>query len=126
MPVRCLREHSLTLDKETVDGSIHCKPGGGELLVQEVYSILIPGASDTSRRHSQTSPTPSTSSLYRCTASEASESHPRSPARRGRLEASGAGACSTRLQTGSRPPTPRPHPALLDGRSVCSTMQPHS
>ncbi|XP_041917987.1 spermatogenesis-associated protein 4 isoform X1 [Alosa sapidissima] len=33
------RQH-IPLPKEVIDGTIHCKPGAAELLVQEIYSIL--------------------------------------------------------------------------------------
>ncbi|XP_054453111.1 LOW QUALITY PROTEIN: spermatogenesis-associated protein 4 [Anoplopoma fimbria] len=37
---RSLQKQNLHLMKEIIDGSIHCKPGAAELLVQEVYTIL--------------------------------------------------------------------------------------
>lgn len=35
-----LQKQNLHLMKEAIDGTIHCKPGATELLVQEVYTIL--------------------------------------------------------------------------------------
>uniref|UniRef100_A0A3Q3J604 Spermatogenesis-associated protein 4 n=1 Tax=Monopterus albus TaxID=43700 RepID=A0A3Q3J604_MONAL len=37
---RALQKQNLHLRKEVVDGTIHCKPGAAELLVNEVYAIL--------------------------------------------------------------------------------------
>ncbi|XP_047196636.1 LOW QUALITY PROTEIN: spermatogenesis-associated protein 4 [Hippoglossus stenolepis] len=37
---RSLQKQRLHLTKEVVDGTIHCKPGAAELLVQEVYALL--------------------------------------------------------------------------------------
>ncbi|XP_018534906.1 spermatogenesis-associated protein 4 isoform X1 [Lates calcarifer] len=37
---QALQKQNLHLLKEVVDGTIHCKPGAAELLVQEVYTIL--------------------------------------------------------------------------------------
>ncbi|XP_037635397.1 spermatogenesis-associated protein 4 [Sebastes umbrosus] len=37
---RSLQKQHLHLMKEVIDGSIHCKPGAAELLVQEVYTML--------------------------------------------------------------------------------------
>ncbi|KAM9376183.1 spermatogenesis-associated protein 4 [Pholidichthys leucotaenia] len=37
---RSLQKHDLYLMKEAIDGTIHCKPGAAELLVQEVYGVL--------------------------------------------------------------------------------------
>ncbi|XP_029368294.1 spermatogenesis-associated protein 4 [Echeneis naucrates] len=37
---RALQKHNLHLRKEVVDGTIHCKPGAAELLVQEVFTAL--------------------------------------------------------------------------------------
>uniref|UniRef100_UPI003AADD846 spermatogenesis-associated protein 4 n=1 Tax=Centroberyx gerrardi TaxID=166262 RepID=UPI003AADD846 len=37
---RFLQKQKLHLMKEAIDGTIHCKPGAAELLVQEVYTIL--------------------------------------------------------------------------------------
>ncbi|XP_074530599.1 spermatogenesis-associated protein 4 isoform X2 [Halichoeres trimaculatus] len=34
------RKRNLHLMKEVIDGTIHCKPGAAELMVQEVYTIL--------------------------------------------------------------------------------------
>lgn len=48
-----LQKQNLSLLKSVIEGTIHCKPGAAELLVQEVYSILTnkrygrPGASAT-------------------------------------------------------------------------------
>ncbi|TRY89035.1 hypothetical protein DNTS_022158 [Danionella cerebrum] len=35
-----LLKQNISLSKELINGTIHCKPGAAELLVQEVYSIL--------------------------------------------------------------------------------------
>ncbi|XP_056117825.1 spermatogenesis-associated protein 4 isoform X1 [Rhinichthys klamathensis goyatoka] len=35
-----LVKQNISLMKEIIDGTIHCKPGAAELLVQEIYSIL--------------------------------------------------------------------------------------
>ncbi|KAM4555278.1 spermatogenesis-associated protein 4 isoform 2-T2 [Odontesthes bonariensis] len=35
-----MQKHNLYLTKEAIDGTIHCKPGAAELLVQELYAIL--------------------------------------------------------------------------------------
>ncbi|XP_038555093.1 spermatogenesis-associated protein 4 [Micropterus salmoides] len=37
---RTLQKQNLHLMKEVIDGTVHCKPGAAELLVQEVYTIL--------------------------------------------------------------------------------------
>ncbi|XP_068448803.1 spermatogenesis-associated protein 4 isoform X2 [Clinocottus analis] len=37
---RSLQKHNLHLMKETIDGSVHCKPGAAELLVQELYTFV--------------------------------------------------------------------------------------
>ncbi|KAE8285594.1 Spermatogenesis-associated protein 4 [Larimichthys crocea] len=37
---RSLQKHHLHLMKEVIDGTIHCKPGAAELMVQEVYTVL--------------------------------------------------------------------------------------
>ncbi|XP_044061877.1 spermatogenesis-associated protein 4 [Siniperca chuatsi] len=37
---KSLQKQNLHFMKEVIDGTIHCKPGAAELLVQEVYSIL--------------------------------------------------------------------------------------
>ncbi|XP_071313313.1 spermatogenesis-associated protein 4 isoform X2 [Trachinotus anak] len=37
---RSLQKQNMHLRKEVVEGTIHCKPGAAELLVQEVYTIL--------------------------------------------------------------------------------------
>ncbi|XP_034545942.1 spermatogenesis-associated protein 4 isoform X2 [Notolabrus celidotus] len=37
---RFLEKKNLHLMKEVIDGTIHCKPGAAELLVQEVYTIV--------------------------------------------------------------------------------------
>nr|XP_020500734.1 spermatogenesis-associated protein 4 [Labrus bergylta] len=37
---RSLQRQSLHLMKEVIDGTIHCKPGAAELLVQHIYTIL--------------------------------------------------------------------------------------
>ncbi|XP_036932909.1 spermatogenesis-associated protein 4 isoform X3 [Acanthopagrus latus] len=37
---RSLQKQNLHLMKEVVDGTIHCKPGAAELLLQEVYTVL--------------------------------------------------------------------------------------
>ncbi|XP_036406599.1 spermatogenesis-associated protein 4 [Megalops cyprinoides] len=37
---RFLSKQNLRLPKEVIDGTIHCKPGAAELLIQEVYSLL--------------------------------------------------------------------------------------
>nr|XP_055033654.1 spermatogenesis-associated protein 4 [Misgurnus anguillicaudatus] len=33
-------KQNISLSKEVIDGTIHCKPGAAELLVQDIYSIL--------------------------------------------------------------------------------------
>lgn len=35
-----LQKQNIDLMKEAIDGTIHCKPGAAELLVQEIYTIL--------------------------------------------------------------------------------------
>ncbi|KAF7228596.1 spermatogenesis associated 4, partial [Nothobranchius furzeri] len=35
-----MKKHNLHLLKEAIDGTIHCKPGAAELLVQEAHTIL--------------------------------------------------------------------------------------
>ncbi|XP_035680923.1 spermatogenesis-associated protein 4-like [Branchiostoma floridae] len=37
---RVFVKHSLDIPKELIDGTIHCKPGAAELLVQQTYTIL--------------------------------------------------------------------------------------
>lgn len=37
---QALQKQNLSLVKSVIEGTIHCKPGAAELLVQEVYSIL--------------------------------------------------------------------------------------
>lgn len=37
---QALQKQNLNLVKSVIEGTIHCKPGAAELLVQEVYSIL--------------------------------------------------------------------------------------
>ncbi|XP_067104011.1 spermatogenesis-associated protein 4 [Osmerus mordax] len=37
---RFLQKENIQLLKEAIDGSIHCKPGAAELLVQEIYTVL--------------------------------------------------------------------------------------
>ncbi|XP_028272460.1 spermatogenesis-associated protein 4 [Parambassis ranga] len=37
---RTLQRQNLQLTKRAIDGTIHCKPGAAELLVQELYTIL--------------------------------------------------------------------------------------
>ncbi|KAM4621920.1 spermatogenesis-associated protein 4 [Polymixia lowei] len=37
---RFLQKQNLHLMREVVDGTIHCKPGAAEILVQEVYTML--------------------------------------------------------------------------------------
>ncbi|XP_012689756.1 spermatogenesis-associated protein 4 [Clupea harengus] len=37
---RFFTKHHIPLPKEVIDGTIHCKPGAAEILVQEIYSIL--------------------------------------------------------------------------------------
>ncbi|KAM7000694.1 LOW QUALITY PROTEIN: spermatogenesis-associated protein 4 [Tautogolabrus adspersus] len=37
---KSLQKQSLHLMKEVIDGTIHCKPGAAELLVQHIYTIL--------------------------------------------------------------------------------------
>ncbi|XP_073677310.1 spermatogenesis-associated protein 4 [Garra rufa] len=37
---RLFEKQNISLLKEVIDGTIHCKPGAAELLVQEIYSIL--------------------------------------------------------------------------------------
>uniref|UniRef100_UPI0037E7C28D spermatogenesis-associated protein 4 n=1 Tax=Semicossyphus pulcher TaxID=241346 RepID=UPI0037E7C28D len=37
---RSLQKQNLHLMKEVIDGTIHCKPGAAELLVQEIYTVL--------------------------------------------------------------------------------------
>ncbi|KAM4585726.1 spermatogenesis-associated protein 4 [Fundulus diaphanus] len=34
------QKHNLNIKKATVDGTLHCKPGAADLLVQDIYSIL--------------------------------------------------------------------------------------
>ncbi|XP_075868479.1 spermatogenesis-associated protein 4 isoform X2 [Nelusetta ayraudi] len=38
--LKALQKQNLSLVKSVIEGTIHCKPGAAELLVQEVYSIL--------------------------------------------------------------------------------------
>ncbi|KAL0974313.1 hypothetical protein UPYG_G00218700 [Umbra pygmaea] len=37
---RFLAKQNIHLQKEAIDGTIHCKPGAAELLVQEIYTFL--------------------------------------------------------------------------------------
>ncbi|XP_042594225.1 spermatogenesis-associated protein 4-like isoform X1 [Cyprinus carpio] len=37
---RFFEKQKISLLKEVIDGTIHCKPGAAELLVQEIYTIL--------------------------------------------------------------------------------------
>ncbi|KAF4104851.1 spermatogenesis-associated protein 4 [Onychostoma macrolepis] len=37
---RFFEKQNISLLKEVIDGTIHCKPGAAELLVQEIYSFL--------------------------------------------------------------------------------------
>uniref|UniRef100_A0A1A7XA86 Spermatogenesis-associated protein 4 n=1 Tax=Iconisemion striatum TaxID=60296 RepID=A0A1A7XA86_9TELE len=49
-----IKKHNLHLMKEAIDGTIHCKPGAAELLVQEVYTILTnQRATDVRRREAR-------------------------------------------------------------------------
>ncbi|XP_056295695.1 spermatogenesis-associated protein 4 [Pseudoliparis swirei] len=72
---RSLQKQNLHLTKEMINGSIHCKPGAAELLVQEVYTLLTnrslrdvqgPAADFTDRGYQELLPT-----LARSTASRA-------------------------------------------------------
>ncbi|XP_035506517.1 spermatogenesis-associated protein 4 isoform X2 [Scophthalmus maximus] len=76
---RSLQKQNLHLTKEAVDGTVHCKPGAAELLVQEVYEILTnrsvrdaerPGLDFTDREYQERLPT-----LARPTASTAIKSN---------------------------------------------------
>ncbi|XP_006630150.2 spermatogenesis-associated protein 4 [Lepisosteus oculatus] len=37
---RFLLKRNISLPKELIDGTIHCKPGAAEILIQEIYTIL--------------------------------------------------------------------------------------
>ncbi|KAM6953132.1 spermatogenesis-associated protein 4 [Aplochiton taeniatus] len=37
---RFLQKHSINLLKDVIDGTIHCKPGAAELILQEIYMAL--------------------------------------------------------------------------------------
>ncbi|XP_034398893.1 spermatogenesis-associated protein 4 [Cyclopterus lumpus] len=72
---RSLQKQNLHLMKKLIDGSIHCKPGAAELLVQEVYTLLTtrsirdvrgPASDFTDRQYQELLPT-----LARSTASRA-------------------------------------------------------
>ncbi|KAK5618462.1 hypothetical protein CRENBAI_018027 [Crenichthys baileyi] len=44
-----LQKHKMNLKKETVDGTIHSKPGAAELLLQDIYAILTKSVTDVQR-----------------------------------------------------------------------------
>lgn len=38
--IKFFAKHNLSVAQELIEGTIHCKPGAAERLVQDIYSLL--------------------------------------------------------------------------------------